>query len=76
MHIEISSDSFINFIKVPQLILKVLKKVRGCPYVVMVKSLDCGIVGSEFEIQSRIYVHFRTNTLENGMDPFILPPIG
>ena len=30
---------------------------------VMVKAMDCGIVVSEFELQSRYYVHFRTNTL-------------
>ena len=32
-----------------------------CPHRVMVKSLDRGIVVSEFELQSRYYVHFRTN---------------
>ena len=31
--------------------------------------LDCDIVGSEFELQSRYYVHFRTNTLEKDMNP-------
>ena len=35
----------------------------------MVKSLACGIGVSEFELQSRYYVHFRTNTLKKGMDP-------
>ena len=33
----------------------------------MVKTLDCGIVVSEFELQSRYYVHFRTNTLVKDM---------
>ena len=33
-----------------------------CPRGVMVKTMDCGIVVSEFEFQSRYYVHFRTNT--------------
>ena len=32
----------------------------------MVKTLDCGIIVSEFELQSRNYVHFRTNTLGKG----------
>ena len=35
----------------------------------MVKVLDCGIVVSEFELQSHYYVHFQTNTL-------ILPAMG
>ena len=40
---------------------------------VMVKALDCGIVVSEFEFQSRYYVHFRTNTIGKVMNPLILP---
>ena len=39
----------------------------GCPRGVMVKAIDCKIVLSEFELQSRCYVHFRTNTLGKGM---------
>ncbi len=50
-----------------------LKFVRGCPRGVMVKAMDCGIVVSEFELQSCYYVHFRINTLGNGMNPLILP---
>ena len=42
----------------------------------MVKATDIGIVVSEFEFQSRYYVHFRTNTLGKGMKPFILPARG
>ena len=30
---------------------------------VMVKALDSGIVGREFELQSRYYIHFTINTL-------------
>ena len=41
---------------------------------VMVRALDCGIVASEFELQSRYYVHFRTNTLEKVMNSLIPPP--
>ena len=41
----------------------------------MIKALDCGIVVREFELQLRYYIHFRTNTLGKGMNPFILPPI-
>ena len=49
---------------------------RGCPCGVMVKVMIFGIVVSEFELQSRYYVHFRTNTLGNGMNPLILPAMG
>ena len=41
---------------------------------VMVKAMDCGIVISEFELQSR--VHFPTNTLGKGMNPLILLTMG
>ena len=41
--------------------------------VLMVKAMDCRIIGSEFVLQSRCYVHFRTNTLGKGMNPLILP---
>ena len=44
-----------------------------CPRDVMVKAMDCRIVVSEFELQLRYYVHFRTNTLGKGMNPPILP---
>ena len=37
---------------------------------VTVKSLNYEIVVSEFELQSRYYVHFRTNTIGKGMNPF------
>ena len=33
--------------------------------------LDCDIVVSESELQSRYYACFRTNTLGMGMNPFI-----
>ena len=39
----------------------------------MVEKMDCGMVASKFELQSRYYVHFRTNTLGKGMNPLILP---
>ena len=43
---------------------------------VMVKAMNCGIVVSEFVLQSRYYVHFRANTLGKGMNPLILPAMG
>ena len=49
---------------------------RGCPRGVMVKAMDCGIVVSEFVLQSRYYVHFRTNTLGKCMNRLILLAMG
>ena len=46
------------------------------PRGVMVKAMDCGIVVSEFVLQSHYYVHFRVNTLGKGMNPLILPAMG
>ena len=37
----------------------------------MVKAMDCGIVISEFELQSFYYVHIR-----KCMNPFIFPAMG
>ena len=48
----------------------------GCLRGVMVEAMDCGIVVSEFVLQSRYYVHFRANTLGKGMKPLILPAMG
>ena len=42
----------------------------------MAKFLDCDPIVSEFELQSRYYVHFQTNTLAKGMSPFIVPAMG
>ena len=52
------------------------KSFEGCPRSVMAKATDCGIVVSEFVLQSRYYVHFRANTLRKGINPFILPAMG
>ena len=45
----------------------------GCLRGVMVKAMDCGIVVSEFILQSRYCVYFQANTLGKGMNPLILP---
>ena len=37
-----------------------------------VKALGCRIIVSEFELQRRYYVQFRTNTLRKRMNPLIL----
>ena len=55
---------------------KVHRLTWGCPRGVMVKAMDCGIVESEFVLQSCYYVHFGTNTLEKGMNLLILPVMG
>ena len=41
-----------------------------------VKAMGCGIVVSEFVLQSRYYVHFRPNTLGKGMNLVILLAMG
>ena len=51
-----------------------LEWYQGCPRGVMVKAMDCEIVASV--LQSRYYVHFRTNTLGKVMNPLILPAMG
>ena len=43
---------------------------------VMVKAMVCEIVAHEFELQSRYYVHFRTNTLGKGMNHLTLSAMG
>ena len=48
----------------------------GYPCSIMVKAMDCGIVVSDFELQSRYHVPFRTNTLGKGMNPLIFPSMG
>ena len=50
--------------------------LSGCPRGEMVKAVDCEIVVSEFVIQSRYYVYFRTNTLGKDMNTLILPAMG
>ena len=45
-------------------------------YIYHHSTLDCGIVVREFKLQSRYYIHFRTNSIGKGMNPLILPSIG
>ena len=42
----------------------------------MVNAMNIEIVVSEFELQLRYYIHFRTNTNGKGMNPLILPTRG
>ena len=46
------------------------------PSGVMANGLDNDIVVSEFELQSRFYIHFQTNTLGKGMNSLILSVSG
>ena len=46
------------------------------PRGVMVKELDCGLYVSEFELLTRYYVHFQSNTLGKSLKPLILPAMG
>ena len=50
------------------------KKCSGS--VLVVKAVVGEILVSEFELQSRYYVHFLTNTLWKGMNTLILPAMG
>ena len=43
---------------------------------VVTNALDSGIIVSEFELQSRSSVQFRTNTLRKGMNPLTTPSYG
>ena len=49
---------------------------QWCPRGVMVKAMNCGIVVSEFVLQSCYYVHFRADTLGKGINPLNLPAMG
>ena len=53
-----------------------LERFGECSRGVMVKAMDCGIVVSEFVLQSRYCVHFPPYTLEKGMNFLILPAMG
>ena len=55
-----------------QLILGLANRVGGYPRGVMVKVMSCGIVASEFVLQSRYYVHFRAILWERNEPPY--PP--
>ena len=48
----------------------------GCPCGVMVKVMDCGIIVSEFILQSHYYIHFWAITLRKGMNPPYPPRYG
>ena len=56
---------------------KILFKLNDqqCPHDVMANVLDCDIVIREFELQTRHYVHLRTNTLGKGMSSPTMDPI-
>ena len=58
------------------LFVKDNRNTWGCPCSAMVKVLDGGRVLSEFELQSRYYVHFRTNTHGKGKNHLIFPAKG
>ena len=50
--------------------------IWGRPLGVIAKVQDSGLVVSEFEFQSRYYIHFRIKTLGKDMNPLIYPVIG
>ena len=69
-------DPFISYSYELNSITTIILQRGACPRGVMVKAMDCGIVVSDFEFQSRYYVYFWTNTLGKRMNPLILPSMG
>ena len=57
----------------PSKIRNVALEEGGCPSGVVAKVLEYFIVISEFEFQSRYYVHFWSNILAKGKNPLTLP---
>ena len=49
----------------------VLGKQRESPHGVKGNVPDCSLEVSKLKLQSRYYVHFRTNTIEKSMNSFI-----
>ena len=54
--------------------MNIILQEQGYPCDLMVKALDSGIVGSEFELQLCYYIHFQTNTLGKSMNHSPSPP--
>ena len=52
------------------------QKFWGNPHGVIAKGLDSGLKVKEFELQSCCYIHFQTNTLGEGINPYNFPTIG
>ena len=50
--------------------------LAGYPDCVLVNAMVCGIVVSEFGLQSCYYVPFWTDIFGQGMNPIILPAMG
>ena len=48
-----------------------IKRKNGCPRGVVANVLEGDIVESQFKLQSHHYVHFRTNTFRESMNPVI-----
>ena len=77
-HLEMSTTTKMNFqtlmsslISSEKLRLNLIPLTRS-PCGAVANVLHCDIAISEFEFQSRYYVHFRTNTLGEGINPSYL----
>ena len=55
------------------LIYFIFHKVFGNTYGIVANVLNCDIEVSEFELQLRYYIHFRTNSLEKATNSLIPP---
>ena len=51
-------------------------KNRWSSHDIVAKVRDCNIIVNKFKFNSSYYIHFQTNTLEQGMYPLILSVIG
>ena len=47
------------------------RKFQGNPCCTVAKVLDCNIVVNGFKLKSSYYIHFQTNALRKGINPFI-----
>ena len=65
----------LSVLKLSFFISNIFFKERG-PIAYFFNVLDCNIILSKFELQSQLYIHFRTNTPEKSMNSLIPPNYG
>ena len=69
MYLSFFSLILVSFSHERQLVIFHRSLCKSKLFPKIAKSLDCKIVVCEFEIQSRYYGQFRTNTIGKGMNP-------
>ena len=68
-----STEVWIVFTRLLIIIIIIIHLLGGSPHGVVANIMDCGIVVSEFKLQSRYNVRFRTKNLGTDMDLLISP---